>query len=358
MVKRSTSKKESFTRFRPRKRVAIAKPNASTKAIIARNASTSPLLQLPFELRDKIWIHVLGQRLIHLEYNNAAGNPDALAALDQPPWQHIVCQRHCLEDEPDKRVVLDEEKEKDAIRPTRHDEGDLDDCDPYCLSVMRSKNLPAQVKTQLNVLRASRQMYAEANRILWTTNTFSFTYGSSFKEFIRTRNLHQKRLIRNLRLKMQWGYMGEWPWNRALNLALVKSCTGLRTLRLRITLDMKKELWDRFKDGFVQQTDYAAGLRRLSILPLTSAEVVVRTSPRRHNNLPLARWEKGLWLRSDMDQCADEIRRLLVDPTGAEVYAKHLKQKSMRNVKPRPRSRYSGQLRASTIGLSGPGVIH
>ncbi|KAL8760569.1 MAG: hypothetical protein Q9184_003251 [Pyrenodesmia sp. 2 TL-2023] len=188
-------------------------------------------------------------------------------------------------------------------------------------------------------------MYAEANRILWTTNTFSFTEASIFKEFIRIRHIHQKRLIRNFRFKMDWCSIGRWPWNSALNMALVKSCTGLRTLRLHITLNVEKELWDRVKDEFVQQTEYTAGLRRLSILPLTSAEVVVRTSPRysedlvlacRHYPHPLAPEREGLWLRSDMDQCAEQIRQLLVDPKGAEVYAKQLEQDSMQNVKPAP----------------------
>ncbi len=35
---------------------------------IARNASQSPLLQVPLEIRNQVWESVLGDRLIHMEY--------------------------------------------------------------------------------------------------------------------------------------------------------------------------------------------------------------------------------------------------------------------------------------------------
>ena len=68
-----------------RKRYAFTTPNASTNAMygclsesidsllmyqlsIARNASTSPLLRLPLEIRNNIYTEVLRNRLIHLRY--------------------------------------------------------------------------------------------------------------------------------------------------------------------------------------------------------------------------------------------------------------------------------------------------
>ncbi|KAL8975301.1 MAG: hypothetical protein Q9197_000469 [Variospora fuerteventurae] len=173
----------------------------------------------------------------------------------------------------------------------------------------------------LTVLGASRQIYVEANRILWATNTFSFSDGVTMKDFMKIRNAHQKRLIHNLRFDMHVSYTEEKKWNSSLNMALFRSLTGLQTLRLKITYDMGKDLWDTTKDRFVQQNSEFQGLRELSILPLTSAELVIRTSSDPYANFPRVSWQKGLWQQPDMDQRAKKIRQLLLNPQGVDIYA-------------------------------------
>ena len=69
---------------------------------IARNATTSPLLTLPTEIREHIWTAVLGNSLIHLDYENY----DELSfkkneSLNPHPWRHLICQEDCKEDKPD-----------------------------------------------------------------------------------------------------------------------------------------------------------------------------------------------------------------------------------------------------------------
>ncbi|KAL8977180.1 MAG: hypothetical protein Q9177_006692, partial [Variospora cf. flavescens] len=165
-------------------------------------------------------------------------------------------------------------------------------------------------------------IYVEANRILWATNTFSFSDGVTLKDFMKTRNAHQKRLIHNLRFEMMHvNYKEEKEWNSALNMALVRSLTGLQTLRLQITYEIEKDIWDTTKDHFVQQNSEFEGLRKLSILPLTSAEVVIRTSSDPFASFPRASWHKGLWQQPEMDECAKQIRQLLLNPQGADIYA-------------------------------------
>ncbi|KAL9016626.1 MAG: hypothetical protein Q9185_006038 [Variospora sp. 1 TL-2023] len=333
MTKRRISVDERVTGTRPRKRVAFTKAKASTKAIIARNAAVSPLLRLPSELRDKIWTYVLGDRLVHLDHRHPTSNIDyhpyfdfeasddgnadgCLAPNSWDPWQHIVCQHDCPEDEPDKKVALLEgDGEEDGIWVQPHDE-----CYPhfpYCRDLRPHVTLDNS-KMHLTVLCASRQIYVEANRILWATNTFSFGDGVTLKDFMKTRNAHQKRLIHNLRFDMHVSYTEEMNWNSSLNMALVRSLTGVQTLRLKIAYDMEKDLWDTTKDRFLQQNSEFEGLRKLSILPLTSAEVVVRTAS---DSYARASWQEELWQQPEMDECAKQIRQLLLNPQGADIYA-------------------------------------
>lgn len=336
MIKRRLAEEVQLPDPPKRKRVAFTTPKAATKAMyvcpvagllcmmmltrgasIERNAKVSPLWKLPSELRDKIWIEVLGGRLIHLDFDEDRDTSDSelFSESDRPHFKHRVCQHDCKEDRSDRK----------APRPhfeCRFREEELyfdlfgDDPEP---------GYDADATLHLTVLRASRQLYVEANRVLWTTNTFSFSDGLTFGEFMKTRNLHQKRLIRTLRFEMQWGLGHERLWNSALGMALVKSLTGLQTLRLQIVCDVEKERWDHNQDRFVRLTTYTEGLRKLSILPLTSVEIAVRASERgnlKHNPfaMPGSYGSSELWQKGDRDRCAQDLKALLLDPEGAQVY--------------------------------------
>ncbi|KAL9003974.1 MAG: hypothetical protein Q9180_009871, partial [Flavoplaca navasiana] len=262
---------------------------------IKRNAATSPLLTLPSELRDKIWTEVLGGRLVHLnlevivdEYSDYT---DSLAKAEYY-WQHNVCQHDGPEDQPDRK-----RKPHFGCRLRLEDAYGLVDDDAH--------NLCDDSMMHLTVLRASRQIYVEANRILWTTNTFSFANGTSFGEFMKIRKSHQKQLIRNLRFDMRWGWGDEFRWNSALGMALIKSLSGLQTLRLHIVCNLKKECWDHNKDRFVRLSTYTDGLRKLSILPLRSTEIAIQTSGRKHGKLFGLQHRKeleDLWQKGDREK--------------------------------------------------------
>ena len=291
--------------------------DADQGASIERNAKVSPLLKLPSELRDKIWIEVLGGRLIHLDFDEDDDTSDSESLPDsgQLHWMHTVCQHDCKENRSDRKAP------RPHFECRFHPEDmyfDLFDEDP--------EPLDDDATLHLTVLRASRQLYVEANRVLWTTNTFSFPDGPTFQEFMKARNIHQKRLIRALRFEMHWDLGHERLWNSALAMALVKSLTGLQTLRLQIVCDLEKEVWDHNKDRFVRLTTYTEGLRKLSILPLTSVEIAVRPSNSgfsiKNNPSATPGWYRSseLWQKGDRDRCARDLKALLLDPKGAQVY--------------------------------------
>ncbi|KAI4263405.1 MAG: hypothetical protein L6R42_001454 [Xanthoria sp. 1 TBL-2021] len=372
MTKRRSLKDEDERIDNPRrKRAAFTTPKAATKAIIKRNATVSPLLRLPAELRDKIWGEVLGGRLVHLDRQRFIDCDEDFDTFDHGPdlsenesglsgngsgasedesgtsedesttepnhngWQHAVCQHDCPENRPDRKVVTRWRDEEDVFWLRPHHECSFRHGDIYS---PEPEALPTRSTMHLTVLRASRQIYVEANRILWTTNTFSFRDGVTFSEFMKTRNIHQKRLIQNLRFEMLWGWLDERHWNSALNMALIKSLTGLRTLRLQIVCNVEKELWDHTKDRFVRVTSYTDGLRKLSILPLKSVEVAVGSSRHdRYDGLGTRPWNDHLWKKSDMDQCAEDLKSLLLNPKGAEVYAESQVTAASRRIRYRER---------------------
>ncbi|KAL8975789.1 MAG: hypothetical protein Q9205_008074, partial [Flavoplaca limonia] len=188
-----------------RKRVPFATQNAASRATLLRNATTPPLLRLPPEIRDKIWTEVLGGRLVHLMYRYFEHQMDFddfdryyELTFKRSPRRHIVCEDDGPEDRAKEKSVPNPRYYK-AIHgaPARwvypHDACNLNYEDP-------GSSIPiiyrAHEGMRLTVLRVSRQLYAEANPVLWTTNIYSFGDGPSLQRFMDTRTMNQKRLIR------------------------------------------------------------------------------------------------------------------------------------------------------------------
>ena len=167
---------------------------------------------------------------------------------------------------------------------------------------------------RLTVLRVSNQTYAEATRVLWTSNIFSFHDGITAKRFLMTRTMNQKRLIRSLRFEMQWWLEQYYKeWNSALTMPVVRSLSGLRNLRVLITHDMEAELYEDSKNDLLDTTSWCEGLRKLSTLPLTNVEVLVKSAG--------LRISQRMWTHSDMKEVAAGLQEMLLNPEGAEVYA-------------------------------------
>ncbi|KAL8846645.1 MAG: hypothetical protein Q9221_008285 [Calogaya cf. arnoldii] len=349
MSKRAYSEESQYTHPR-KKRVAFTVAKGATKTIIERNARESPLLRLPSELRDKIWGEVLGGELVHLDYQRYFEYDDFNCGLSeaeseesekepdsenedesatQPEhiyWRHAICQHDCPENQPDKKkVVVDQWDSKNAIWLRPHQQCIFRAEDTYSADYTpEPEALPHHPTLNLTILRASRQIYVEANRILWTTNTFSFADGLTFAEFMKTRTIHQKRLINNLRIEMHWDHGDEEHWNKALNMATVRSLTSLRSLRLQVSADIEEKLWRHSKDRFVCLTSYADGLRKLSILPLTNVEVAVRASRIDHfHGVGRLSWQERFWDQKAREKCAADLKKLLLNPRGEEAYAEN-----------------------------------
>lgn len=98
----------------------------------------------------------------------------------------------------------------------------------------------------------------------------------------------------------------------------LKSLTGLRHLRLHITHKEEAQRYKHIKDKFFDSMPRGEPMRKLSTLRLTSAEVHVR--------LPRTQLRSNSWTDSDMKEVADMLRKMLLNPEGAELYAKHIEE--------------------------------
>ena len=167
-------------------------------------------------------------------------------------------------------------------------------------------------------LRVCRQIYIEANDVLWSTNTFSFNDAAiSLDHFMDARTTRQKRSLRKLRLQMDWVWGEDKPYNRVLGMTLIKSLTGLRSLRLQINHSMEAALYQQMKargnELGLFQTRYLAFVHKMAVLPLINVEVFVGDRSQPVN-------VDALWTAEDRMEYAEGIRKLLADPRGAELY--------------------------------------
>ena len=291
---------------------------------------TSPLLRLPLEIRNKIWSEVLGDRLVHFRYLygdkvSFEVNEDLHAGMHSSqkpqrrygsPWRHVVCERDCPEAQEDRKSTTSEGQL--LLMQSHHAcESNLGYETPEPDRIYKEWCYPGHQTMCLSVLRSCRQIYVEANNILWTSNTFSFADPTTFRRFLMTRSINQRRLIKSLR--MQVGRFSDY-WNKSLTMALVRSLSGLRYLRLNIEyklLESKKLLFDSYESAksfnYLYITSYFVPLQKLSALPLTKVEIVVEN----RKDAP----ENHLWTKMDRQDFAEGLRKTLLDPKGAEIFA-------------------------------------
>ena len=88
-------------------------------------------------------------------------------------------------------------------------------------------------KLSLSILRGCRQMYEEANFLLWTTNTFSFTDHHSFKDWVRQLKISQKRKLAAIHIDHTFSDL-EWFCLTFVSPTLAKMLPSLRTLHVTL----------------------------------------------------------------------------------------------------------------------------
>ena len=179
---------------------------------------------------------------------------------------------------------------------------------------------------QLYLLRTCRQIYTEVNQVMWGTNIFSFNDVHSFRCFMKARNNYQKRLIKKLRLAMNFGPRSTHDWNSALSMSLVTSLQGLRLIWLAINyrksateFEKSEQQLGPTRSANLQMT-YLEGIRRLATLPLSQVKVSV-TAIYLGDLGPLDCTMPGerQWTQQQREKYADRIRTRLLDVDGVKL---------------------------------------
>lgn len=173
----------------------------------------------------------------------------------------------------------------------------------------------------LGILRTCRQIYTEANQVLWESNIFSFNDVPSFSRFMGERNNFQKRLIKKLRLVVVFSLQGTPLWSDAITMPLIRSLQGLRELWMCINARLPASYFDEEYKARCFQTKYLEGARKLATLPLTRAKVSI--SNRYLGNYD-AHWESmgsyKQWSKEQQREYAELIEARLLDVNGARLF--------------------------------------
>ncbi|KAL8792748.1 MAG: hypothetical protein Q9195_004635 [Heterodermia aff. obscurata] len=296
-------------------------------AIFQQNARASPLLRLPLEILRQIYREVLGDRFIRLKcipyqivqemdfmkamrywIDSKSPTTERPETFDPPDlWYQYVCNKGC----PNSNENL-------VYFGTKMDSCVVERCMMYGRPLEASPwphfevaDTPREEvydrEMHLGLLRVCRQIYNDANPILWGTNTFSFDSVPSYQRFFEGRSDFQKAALRTLHLVVDI-YQRRTAWNPALSKPFVGSLKGLVDLQLSLTTVIEAKLYRKVKSRGLPLVDaFFEGLVRLSRLQQLKPENV-SLAPEFCSN------ESEPWSQSEKEDYTKDLKdRLLID---------------------------------------------
>ncbi|KAK5701337.1 hypothetical protein LTR17_022667 [Elasticomyces elasticus] len=148
------------------------------REIYNRNASDSPLLSLPPEIRTRIWRSLLSGHTVHVD---ASG-------IDKV--QHYVCKNTISDYELAQNLKADKETIRFRTYQIHHAR-----CRPANKYVVEDK---AESRLHLNALRACRQIHQEAAILPYAENVFAFASNDDLDFFLDTVILEQARALQRI----------------------------------------------------------------------------------------------------------------------------------------------------------------
>lgn len=334
------------------------------------NATQSPLLRLPAELRNKIYKLVFGGYLIHVEHAEVRpGTGDkrleelfdlshlGLSFRDKV-LRYYICKSSLTEDDAYQRSKDASLNEQTPFKPNHMDMqnywrmGDrfhIDSCKDrheYCIP---DAPVTARMFTHLNkilnldVTRVCRQIHDETRLLPFYLNIFAFQQATGFLGFFSSLRSFQGQGVKEVCLFMTAGQDVCDPaltsrWNDALFVpTLLERVKGLRILHISITHShggmggngpIRSELADP-----VQLDNWVIGLQQFKGLPLRDVTVIVSDDSnskfgiKGYNTFRLFGW-KGtqMWLAEREQECftaeekrqwAERIKNMLLRKTDA-----------------------------------------
>ena len=195
------------------------------------------------------------------------------------------------------------------------------------------------LRVDLNALGVCRQLYEEANHLLWATNIFSFEDPRTFEKFFDSLNPAQKRNLTNIHISADIG-SGAWfssqyqrarwdshYWGKALRTSNLNMLRGVQTIHLCINQRFDCVSWQP------PSTETEAGERQLqeglqadleSVLRLRALAVKYVTVVMSDDAVELEKHGKSAyrWTATKKNEYAEGVRANIVDPGGADLVKK------------------------------------
>lgn len=299
---------------------------------------------LPSEVREKILLNLIGDNLIHikhLSYDDLAKAKglswDDLNKADPKlakggAFRHAICVAAQSEEDIYDETILgnamvpeDESPDYFVASCTKLHEG--------CKMIEGgSKRLLPEdygaLTLDLRVLGACRQLYEEANHLLWATNTFSFDDAISLNRFLASLNPAQKRNLSGMHISAKldhWGW-GRWDqaWSVALKLPYINMLRGVQNLHLCFeqcyaSVRVPQTFATSYKLCKKTIDEHIKPFLRLRALNPKNITVVLcdNLGALDQEDQTLFRWD-----RTTKNGYAGDIRVQLLAPNGAELVSK------------------------------------
>ncbi|KAL8783461.1 MAG: hypothetical protein Q9213_004598 [Squamulea squamosa] len=266
------------------------------------NVVMSPLLQIPAELRDKIWTNVLGDRIVHLKNDrdkrrppiHAHVSPDKVGLVQKALYRiHqgcgcAICMAETSGARPPDRWCMSSQRYMEAFE----------------VCVTSKASCTPCPKPDLNILRAIRQIHEEAFRVLWNTNIFSFNLPFALEQFIESLNPIQRGKLAKLHISTIIDLKFEPAWDALLGDYLIQKLPALKSLNVCLK---PSTLHEGYYNGMSDLTSNTIrSLLGLQQFPLTSMNIILDRN---------VSWD---WLRFLFEKSGSPYRGLLQPPVGQE----------------------------------------
>lgn len=195
------------------------------------------------------------------------------------------------------------------------------DCRPWADNVRLYHSIegydrrPMVPRLSLEILRACRQTYQEANFVLWTANTFCFEGTHSLKHFVHGLSATQKRMLKAIHINKHWlgSTEDQRSWTTLLTRAFLHKLSGLQTLHTT------------FIAG--DETDLTEPLCAFKMLPLKEVTAVFADSP---SDLHPASHKPERWTLETKRRYAEQFCAMVLDSKGHENFAAKCREEAKR----------------------------
>ncbi|KAI4232727.1 MAG: hypothetical protein LQ349_004823 [Xanthoria aureola] len=199
----------------------------------------SPLLKLPAELRIKIWTCVLGDRFIIINSTKVFGSPQSAVSDSGEKPKFRQRAEHRLRRTWGRVFRIIEPSAVDTFGRYRSLKQRVRGyTNAVEIRVINDGPCRSDSAIDLNILRASRQIYEEAFHILWTTNYFMFHRPRTFRKFTGSLSVAQRHTFARIYIRAEIDPRPDQAhsWETELGVHLATKLPALKVLGIVLIL--------------------------------------------------------------------------------------------------------------------------